>query len=172
MRPHSSPTSTRASLADRVRRGLRARPPGLRRGRGNPPWDEINVDELTFYSCIARATRHAGLALESALAAKPKAERLKVVRRSSLDAIAERERAALRPISVPRPATREPPGNQTSTSSSVRGTASFFRDGRLGVVLPRTAFQNQGSSGFRTGCSDDAPPRRIDFLLNKAPLGV
>jgi hypothetical protein len=37
----------------------------------------------------------------------------------------------------------------------------------MGVVLPRSVFAAKGSAGFRQWLVDHAPPRRIDFLLNK-----
>ena len=38
--------------------------------------------------------------------------------------------------------------------------------GHIGVVLPRSAFQTAGARGFRRWLFSEAPPERVDFLLN------
>ena len=40
--------------------------------------------------------------------------------------------------------------------------------GSIGVVLPRGAFINHGSRGFREWLFEETTTRRVDFLLNKA----
>ena len=82
---------------------------------------------------------------------------------------AERERAAtLRHYLAPEGGYERTPGDPDLYKFFCQRYRDLLRtNGRIGVVLPRTAFQNQGSSGFRRWLFDHAAPTRIDFLLNK-----
>ena len=58
-------------------------------------------------------------------------------------------------------------GSPICTSTSLSGTGTLARrDGFLGVVLPRTAFNTKGSQGFREWLYVGSATHRVDFLLN------
>ena len=131
---------------------------------GNPPWEEVVVEELSHY----------GLHLPG-LHGLPAAERD--------EAVAE--------FKVEHPETAELLGSEQQRASaertalasgeyeSTRGDPDLYKyfcqryrtlvraDGSIGVVLPRAAFVNQGSEGFREWLYTQTTARRIDFLINK-----
>ena len=133
---------------------------------GNPPWNEITVEELAFY-----ALREPGL--------------------RGLPSLAER-RSRIAELDEENSDWREEFESQQQQLATVRG---FFTDrggyqlqgvgdkdlyqlfceryshlvrqeGRLGVVLPRTAFLAQGAKGFRQWLFAHNSLRRLDLLLN------
>jgi len=137
--------------------------PGFDAVVGNPPWDEVTVEELAFYARYRPGLR--GLpqrARERELVALLR-ERPELPERLA----AEQERLA---------AQRAFFAREYETRGSDPDTYRFFsqryRDllrerGALGVVLPRTAFSAKGSLGFREWLLEAAQPRRIDFLKNR-----
>ncbi|MDE0702025.1 MAG: hypothetical protein OXH61_15030 [Acidimicrobiaceae bacterium] len=131
---------------------------------GNPPWEELTVEELSFY----------GLHLPG------------------LHALAEEERAdAVAEFIVERPDLTQQLRSAQEQSLAERkalatgeyhGTAGdpdlykYFcqrykslvrHNGAVGVVLPRAAFVNKGSEGFRDWLYTQMSTRRIDFLENR-----
>ena len=133
---------------------------------GNPPWNEITVEELAFY-----ALREPGL--------------------RGLPNLADRRRR-IAELDEQNPEWREEFEAQQQQLATVR---SFFsesggyqlqgvgdtdlyqlfceryshlvrKEGRLGVVLPRTAFLAQGARGFRQWLFTNNSLRRLDLLLN------
>lgn len=132
---------------------------------GNPPWDEVNVDELTFYSLHGPGLRGMPDGPRDAALAELKAERPELV-----DAF-ERHRAnvqRLRAYFGPESGYEGTVGNADLYKFFCQRYGSLVRDaGSLGVVLPRGAFNAKGSTAFRDWLFREAPPRRIDFLLNR-----
>ena len=129
-----------------------------------PPWDEVVVEELSHY----------GLHLPGlhGLSANERGTAMADIKRESPELVAllgsEQER-----VSAERTALAS--GEYEST----RGDPDLYKyfcqryrtlvraDGSIGVVLPRTAFVNQGSEGFREWLFKSISARRIDFLINK-----
>ena len=133
---------------------------------GNPPWNEITVEELAFY-----ALREPGL--------------------RGLPSLADR-RERIAALDDQNPDWREEFESQQRALAAVRGF--FSKDGgyklqgvgdkdlyqlfceryshlvrprgRLGVVLPRTALLAQGAKGFRQWLFGQTVVTRVDFLLN------
>lgn len=141
----------------------RARP-GFDAVVGNPPWEEIKIERLFFYipyrpGIGALSERDRRLALAALAKDRPELgdrfERAK--------ARADAQRRALRM------------GEFESTSGDAdlykyfcQRYRSLVKDGGLlGVVLPRSAFNTDGSTGFREWLHKRTTVRRVDFLLNK-----
>ena len=131
----------------------------------NPPWNEVNVDELTFYSLHGPGLRGMPDSSRDAALAELKAERPELV-----DAF-ERDRASvqrLRAYFGPESEYEGTAGNADLYKFFCQRYRNLVRDaGSLGVVLPRGAFNAKGSTAFREWLFREAPPRRIDFLLNR-----
>ncbi|MCY3808178.1 MAG: hypothetical protein OXG58_01875 [Gemmatimonadetes bacterium] len=130
---------------------------------GNPPWEEITVEELSFYgmyrpglNSISEKQRDA--VISELVAQRP--ELPQILRDQQADA--RIARAAL--------AT----GDYKSMGSDpdlykyfCQRWQQVIRDsGFVGVVLPRTAFNAKGSQGFREWLYSTSTTHRIDFLVN------
>lgn len=131
---------------------------------GNPPWDEVDVEELAFYARYRPGLR--------SLAAAPREEALAQLKRErpelAIRLEEERERlAAMRVYLGPASGYSTGAGDPDLYKFFCQRYAALLREGgRLGVVLPRSTFAAKGSSDFRVWLFDEASPRRIDFLLN------
>jgi hypothetical protein len=131
---------------------------------GNPPWEEVVIEELAFYALYRPGLR-----------SLPDAER-----RKEIDLL-----RAERPELEPRlQALREALAAMRSYLATSGDYAAGAGDpdlyklfcqrygqllrsgGRLGVVLPRSAFLAKGSTSFRDWLFDRSTPKRIDFLIN------
>lgn len=131
---------------------------------GNPPWEEIKLEVLAFFGLYRPGLR-----------SMPEAERKNEIERLKTDhpELVERFDSEQTRISAMR-AYLGPAGGYEGTAGDPDIYKFFcqrYREllrpgGRIGVVLPRTAFQNQGSTGFRKWLFEEAVPTRIDFLLN------
>ena len=136
---------------------------------GNPPWEEVTVEELSFYGQY-----------RPGIAALPEKER-----RESMDELV-RERPELadrlharsarlrdyrRALAGPHPARGDydPMGGDPDLYKYFcqRYRMLVREHGFAGVVLPRTAFVAKGSKEFRTWLYRGSTTRRVDFLLNK-----
>lgn len=142
-----------------------ARPnPGFDAVVGNPPWEEVNVDELGFYCRYRPGLRSMAegpreQAIEQLLSLRPElGERLRQ----------EQQRVeVIRPYLGPLGDYSGSPGNADVYKFFCQRYRHLLRDGAaLGVVLPRSVFASKGSTDFRQWLFDRAAPRRIDFLLN------
>ena len=133
---------------------------------GNPPWNEITVEELAFY-----ALRDPGL-------------------RGLPNAVEQEKRIAI--LDEQNPEWREELEAQKRQLATIRkfftvsggyqlqgvGDTDLYQlfcerychlvreDGRLGVVLPRSAFLAKGATGFRQWLFANSSLRCLDFLLN------
>ncbi len=140
--------------------------PGFDAVVGNPPWEEVTIEELAFYAryrpglrALAQGPRRAAVA--ELLADRPElAERL----------AQEQERVArLRGFFGPASGYASSVGDPDTYKLFCQRYRQLVRHGgSIGVVLPRSVFAAKGSAGFREWLIEHAPPRRIDFLLNKA----
>lgn len=137
--------------------------PGFDAVVGNPPWDEVTVERLAFYALFRPRLR--GLseadrerAIDELLAARPELEgRLRT----------EQERVAAEKSyfysDYPRMA-----GDPDLYKYFCQRYQAVIRDnGRMAVVLPRSAFVAKGSAGFRHWLFEGTTCQRIDFLLNR-----
>ncbi len=131
---------------------------------GNPPWEEVVVEELSHYGLHLPGLHGMSASERGTAVAELKRERPELVAR--LDSEQDRasaERAAL--ASGEYESTR---GDPDLYKYFCQRYKSLVRsDGSIGVVLPRAAFVNQGSEGFREWLFKSISARRIDFLINR-----
>jgi hypothetical protein len=138
--------------------------PGFDAVVGNPPWEEVTIEELAFYAryrpglrALAQGPRRA--ALDQLLGERPElADRL---------AQEQQRMAALRRYFGPASGYVSSPGDPDTYKLFCQRYSQLVRQGgAIGVVLPRSVFAAKGSAGFRAWLFEHAPPRRLDFLLN------
>jgi len=138
--------------------------PGFDAVVGNPPWEEVNVDELGFYVHYRPGLRSMPEAVRLAEVARLLNERPELRERF------DEERARLRNLLgyfSPAGGYAGSPGNADLYKFFCQRYRQLVRDGgAIGVVLPRSVFAAKGSAAFREWLLEQAPPRRIDFLLN------
>ena len=131
---------------------------------GNPPWEEVTIEELAFYArqrpgirALPASERDSEIA--DVVSQYPDLPRSLTGEQQRLDS----ERAALAS------------GEYASTTGDPDLYKYFCQryrflvreGGGIGVVLPRSAFVNQGSEGFRDWLYTTTSAERIDFLLNR-----
>lgn len=131
---------------------------------GNPPWEEITVEELAFYARYAPGLR--GMAQrerESAL----------VQLKTERPELADRFLAELEEVAALRAFFAADTGYEGGAGDPdlykffcQRYRRVLAGDGSLAVVLPRSAFGAKGSTDFRRWLFEGSTVRRIDFLLN------
>jgi hypothetical protein len=129
---------------------------------GNPPWEELTVEELSFYA------RH-----RPGLRGLPAAERtreltaLKEARPELAEQLEnEQQRAAELRRSLA-PASTLGAGDPDLYKLFCRRYRELLAPGgALAVVLPRSAFGAKGSTDFRAWLFGETTVDRIDFLLN------
>lgn len=138
--------------------------PGFDAVVGNPPWNEVTVEELGFYGMFEPGIRN----LSQDARRKAVAELLE--RRPDLPERLERARAE---------AALERRYLAFGEYSSMVGDPDLYKYfcqryrrlvrplGMLGVVLPRNAFIGKGSAGFRSWLFEESSCIRIDFLANR-----
>jgi hypothetical protein len=133
---------------------------------GNPPWEEVTVEELAFYARYSPRLR--GMSpdeREDAL------ESLKQTRPELADEFRlEQERMALlRGFLSPDGGYRTSVGDPDLYKFFCQRYRTLLAEGgRLGVVLPRSVFLTAGSRGFRDWLFTDNRVERLDFLVNRA----
>ena len=131
---------------------------------GNPPWAEVVVEELSHYGLHfpglhGMSANERDHAVADLLGERPELGEL-------LDGEQERvsaERTAL--ASGEYESTRGDPDLYKYFCQRYRTLVRA--NGLIGVVLPRAAFVNKGSEGFREWLYKTISARRIDFLINK-----
>ena len=131
---------------------------------GNPPWEEVTIEELSFYGMY-----------------RPGINSLPDVERSKVIAALVQERPELVEVLRKRKEVLEftrgalaygddyhqMGGDPDLYKYFCQRYRSLVREfGFVGVVLPRTAFNAKGSEGFRKWLYVGSATRRIDFLLN------
>ncbi len=138
--------------------------PGFDAVVGNPPWEEVTVEELAFYAMFVPGMRSFSEddrreALEELLTKRPDlAERY-------ADALGEAERH--RTYYASSGEYESLPGDPDLYKFFCQRYSVLMREnGMLGVVLPRSAFATLGSAGFRRWLFEENTCTRIDFLLN------
>ena len=130
---------------------------------GNPPWEEVTVEELSFYGMY-----------------RPGINSLREPERSRVIAELVRERPELPTFLRQRQETLQftrdalacgdfkPMGSDPDLYKYFcQRYRVLVRDtGFVGVVLPRTAFNAKGSAGFREWLYEGTTTHRIDFIVN------
>lgn len=131
---------------------------------GNPPWEEVTVEELAFYALYRPGLR--------SLPEKKRREAIEALKRERPELperlAKEQERLAkLREYLGPNAGYTGGAGDPDVYKYFCQRYRELLRgDGRLGVVLPRTVFLAKGSAAFRHWLFGEAAPERVDFLLN------
>ncbi len=133
---------------------------------GNPPWNEITIEELAFY-----ALREPGLRGLPNLADRRK--RISEMDKQNPEWRGEFE-ALQEQLATVRGFFSESGGYQLQGVGDKdlyqlfceRYSHLVRQDGRLGVVLPRTSFLAEGAKGFRQWLFSHNSMRRLDLLLN------
>ena len=130
---------------------------------GNPPWEEVVVEELSHYG-LHLPGLHGLPASERKVAVDDlMAERPELV--ESLGS--ERERAQAEREALASGGYESTTGDPDLYKYFCQRYRTLVRaHGSIGVVLPRGAFVNQGSQGFREWLYTKTTAKRIDFLIN------
>ena len=138
--------------------------PGFDAVVGNPPWEEVTVEELAFYALFApgiRSLPESGRkqALEDLISRRPElVDRL---------ATAVARAGEYRKYYSSSGEYASMPGDPDLYKFFCQRYGVLLRDhGSLGVVLPRSAFATLGSEGFRKWLFEQNTCNRVDFLLN------
>ena len=131
---------------------------------GNPPWEEVTIEELSFYAMyrpginsLREAERSA--VIEQLVRERPELTGLLSQRKEDLKVI----RAALASGDY-----EQMDGDPDLYKYFCQRYRALVRElGFIGVVLPRTTFNTQGSEGFREWLYVGSTAHRIDFLRNR-----
>ena len=130
---------------------------------GNPPWEEITIEELSFYGMYRPGVNSMREAERAAVVSEL------VAQRPELPQLLRDRQAKLK---VTRSALGggdyDPMGGDPDLYKYFcQRYRSLVREGGfVGVVLPRTAFITQGSQVFREWLYVGSTTHRVDFLLN------
>ena len=130
---------------------------------GNPPWEEVTIEELSFYGMY-----------RPGINSMVEAERSKVIatlvrERPDLPGLLRERQQGLE---VTRRALASGDYDQMGGDPDLyKYFCQRYRDlvretGFIGVVLPRTTFNTKGSEGFRKWLYIGSATHRVDFLLN------
>ena len=130
---------------------------------GNPPWEEVTVEELSFYGMYRPGLNSMSQEQRDIVIAEL------VVQRPELPQILRDQKANARSARAALAA-----GDYKAMGSDpdlyryfCQRWQQIIRDsGFVGVVLPRTAFNAKGSRGFREWLYSTSTAHRIDFLVN------
>ncbi len=130
---------------------------------GNPPWEEVTIEELAFYGMFLPGVNslregERDVALTRLVRERPELEGRFQARQDKLQ-IQRRALAA---------GDYEPMGGDPDLYKYFcqRYDMLVREGGFTGVVLPRTAFNAKGSEGFRDWLYTQSTTHRVDFLLN------
>ncbi len=131
---------------------------------GNPPWEEVTIEELAFYALYRPGLRSLPEVERRKAIEKLRSERPELLTRL----VDEQERLAkLREYLGPDSGYSAGAGDPDVYKYFCQRYRELLRfDGRLGVVLPRSVFITKGSANFRRWLFEEARPERLDFLLN------
>ena len=133
---------------------------------GNPPWNEITIEELAFY-----ALREPGLRGLPNLADRRKRisemDKQNPEWRGEFEALQEQLATVRGFFSESGDYQLQGVGDKDLYQLFCERYSHLVRqDGRLGVVLPRTSFLAEGAKGFRQWLFSHNSMRRLDLLLN------
>ena len=131
---------------------------------GNPPWQEVMVDETSFWSTRQPAFRGGSPAEQR--------RQIAVFREARPDLVAEYEAEVAETDLLRRVLTAGPyPGMNEGNADLYKAFCWRFwalvrSSGRIGVVLPRAALSGAGSEGWRTAIYDGGQFEDVTTLLN------
>ena len=138
--------------------------PGFDVVGGNPPWEEVVVEELSHYGLYFPGLHGFSAAERGTAMAELKRERPELVARLG----SEQERASAERTALASGEYESTKGDPDLYKYFCQRYRSLVRtEGLIGVVLPRATFVNQGSEGFREWLFKSISARRIDFLINR-----
>lgn len=133
---------------------------------GNPPWDEVTVEELAFYARYSPRLRGLPATERESALVTLKATRPELAEELRID---QQRVAVLKQWLSPDGGYARTAGDPDLYKFFCQRYRTLLTDGgRLGVVLPRSAFLAAGSRGFREWLFGSNRVERLDFLLNKA----
>jgi hypothetical protein len=133
---------------------------------GNPPWEELTIEELAFYALHDPGLR----GLTSGPARRERIEQLNERFPMLADELVRRQEELAK-----KRAFFRPEGGYVAQGSGDTDTYKLFCEryarlvrtgGWLGVVLPRSALLVDGARGFRRWLFGTAEVRGLDFVLN------
>ncbi len=131
---------------------------------GNPPWEEVKVEQLGFYLLHRPGIQGLPQAERDALIADLATERPELLR--ALET--EQQQAAAWRAAAATGEYEQTAGDPDLYKYFCQRYRLLVRDGgAIGVVLPRTAFVNKGSEGFRDWLYTRTSAQRVDFLVNR-----
>jgi hypothetical protein len=142
-----------------------SRIPGFDVVLGNPPWEEVTIEELAFY-----ARYYPGLRGLSEGPREAELSRIRMERPDLAEELLREQRrvALLKCFFSPAGGYARMVGDPDLYKFFCRRYRILLRPGgRLGVVLPRSAFLAAGSRGFREWLFSSSTVERLDFMLNK-----
>ena len=131
---------------------------------GNPPWEEVTIEELSFYGMFLPGVNSLRDEQRSAAVTRLVRERPE---------LEDRFQARQDKLKIHRQAL------SAGDYESMIGDPDLYKyfclryrtlvreGGFTGVVLPRTAFNAKGSEGFRDWLYTGSTAHRVDFLLNR-----
>ena len=131
---------------------------------GNPPWEEVTIEELSFYGMYRPGINSLRESERSRVLEELVRERPELV-----GLLRQRQEES----AVTREALASGDYEQTGGDPDLykyfcqRYRALVREAGFIGVVLPRTTFNTQGSEGFREWLYVGSTAHRIDFLRNR-----
>ena len=139
--------------------------PGFDAVVGNPPWEEVTVEELSLYVMENPGLNTLPQKEREDLVAELD-ERDPAIRRR---VVAEQERARAERRALASGQYEGSPGDPDLYKYFCQRYRRLLREGgAFGVVLPRSAFNAKGSEDFRKWLYEGTTVRRVDTLLNKA----
>ena len=131
---------------------------------GNPPWEEVKVEQLGFFLLHRPGIQGLPQAERDAVIADLTTERPELLR--ALET--EQQRAAAWRAAAATGEYEQTAGDPDLYKYFCQRYRLRVRDGgAIGVVLPRTAFVNRGSEGFRDWLYVRTSAQRVDFLVNR-----
>ena len=138
--------------------------PGFDAVVGNPPWEEVTVEELAFYTFFLPGLNSLPPAKREAAVADLCAKRPDLPGRL----VAEQERVKTERAALAGGEYEGTTGDPDLYKYFCQRYRALLRPGGyLGVVLPRSAFNAKGSARFREWLHRETSVRRVDFLLNR-----
>ena len=133
---------------------------------GNPPWDEVTIEELAFYALRDPGLRSVPLDSDR----KQRVAELDALHpdwRGEFDELKQRLATDRGFFSRDGGYQLQGVGDTDLYQLFCERYTHLVRDGgRLGVVLPRSAFVTQGAAGFRRWLFAETTVQNIDYLLN------
>ena len=140
--------------------------PGFDAVVGNPPWNEVTVEELRFWLLHDPGLR----GIRSLSDRRRRIAELQGCYPSLVEEFGQQQQAMETARSFFRPENgfmAQGAGDTDVYKLFCERYRHLVRQGgHIGVVLPRSAFQTAGARGFRRWLFSAAPPERVDFLLN------